>query len=126
MEATMSTSVYNTTNWGTKTYIMDGGLETTLIFENGYDLPEFAAFPLLDQDNGRAILRDYYLRYIQVARKNGHGFILEGPTYRASRSRGNKLGYDAAELKRINTEAISFLAGLKSIYADERLYRSGG
>ena len=64
----MSTSAYNTTNWGTKTYIMDGGLETTLIFENGYDLPEFAAFPLLDQDKGRDILRDYYLRYIHVAR----------------------------------------------------------
>ena len=115
----MSTSVYNSTQLGTRTYIMDGGLETTLIFEHGYDLPEFAAFPLLDQAKGRDILRDYYLRYIHVARTNGYGFILEGPTYRASRSWGKKLGYNATELKRINTEAISFLNDLKQSFADE-------
>ena len=87
----MSTSTHDLTQLGTKPYIMDGGLETTLIFENGYDLPEFAAFPLLDQEKGRDILRDYYLRYIHVARKNGCGFILEAPTYRASSSWGQNL-----------------------------------
>jgi len=96
-----------------------GGLETTLIFENGYELPEFAEFPLLDQEEGRDILRDYYRRYIHVARKNGYGFILEGPTYRASSSWGRKLGYSPAELKRINTEAISLLIDLKNGFADE-------
>jgi len=28
-------------------YISDGGLETTLIFQEGFELPEFAAFDLL-------------------------------------------------------------------------------
>ena len=120
MEATMSSTTYNITKLGTRTYIMDGGLETTLIFRHGYDLPEFAAFPLLDQDKGRDILRDYYLRYIHVARKNGYGFILEGPTYRASSSWGDKLGYDAGDLKRINTEAIALLNELKTTFADEQ------
>ena len=45
----------------------DGGLETTLIFEMGFDLPEFASFPLLDSAEGRDALRDYYGRYIDVA-----------------------------------------------------------
>jgi S-methylmethionine-dependent homocysteine/selenocysteine methylase len=34
-------------------FLTDGGLETTLIFHDGRDLPEFAAFVLLDHDNGR-------------------------------------------------------------------------
>ena len=116
----MSTSSHNFIGLADQTYIMDGGLETTLIFEHGYDLPEFAAFPLLDQQKGRDILKDYYLRYMDVARKNRFGFILEGPTYRASSSWGEKLGYDHTELKRINTAAITLLTDLKNSFADDK------
>lgn len=31
-----------------KTFITDGGMETTLIFHHGLDLPHFASFVLLD------------------------------------------------------------------------------
>ena len=34
-------------------YLTDGGLETTLVFHQGLDLPDFAAFPLLDTEEGR-------------------------------------------------------------------------
>ena len=115
----MSTLADDFIHFESKPYLMDGGLETTLIFKNGYDLPEFAAFPLLDQEKGRDTLRDYYLSYIRVARKNGYGFILEGPTYRASSRWGQKLGYDSDGLKRINSEAITFLTELKNTFADE-------
>ena len=37
--------------------VTDGGLETDLIFNHGIDLPDFAAFPLLGQERGRALLR---------------------------------------------------------------------
>lgn len=114
----MSAYDYIHSQLGTKRFIMDGGLETTLIFENGIDLPEFAAFPLLDSQEGRDILRDYYLRYIDVAKKNECGFILEAPTWRSSRSWGTKLGYDDKALKRINTESISFLKNLKMMFED--------
>ena len=33
-------------------FISDGGLETTLVFLEGHDLPEFAAFDLLKNDDG--------------------------------------------------------------------------
>jgi lipoprotein-anchoring transpeptidase ErfK/SrfK len=33
--------------------LTDVGLETVLVFEEGLDLPHFAAFPLLDSDAGR-------------------------------------------------------------------------
>ncbi|MBE0583199.1 MAG: homocysteine S-methyltransferase family protein [Desulfofustis sp.] len=99
-------------------FISDGGLETTLLFENGIDLPEFAAFPLLEQSDGIDLLRDYYLRYIYLAKKNHCGFILESPTWRASRVWGEKLGYGPGELDRINTRAIEFLADLRDTLAD--------
>ena len=48
-------------------YLTDGGIETTLIFHNGVDLPEFAAFPLLADEGGREMLTAYYESYIQIA-----------------------------------------------------------
>ena len=34
-------------------FLTDGGLETTLIFHEGLELPEFASFDLLKNDDGR-------------------------------------------------------------------------
>ena len=34
-------------------FLTDGGIETTLIFDDGLDLPDFAAFVLLDDADGR-------------------------------------------------------------------------
>ena len=48
-------------------YVTDGGLETTLIFHTGIDLPDFAAFPLVDSGAGRAALADYYTPYLALA-----------------------------------------------------------
>ena len=52
-------------------YVSDGGLETDLIFNRGIDLPEFASFPLVEDERGRGLLRDYYDGYAAVARKAG-------------------------------------------------------
>ena len=59
-----------------KTWVADGGLETDLIFSDGLDLPHFASFHVFDTDEGRAILAQYYDRYIEVARRSGTGFVL--------------------------------------------------
>ena len=40
--------------------LTDAGLETVLVFDEGIDLPQFASFPLVDSDEGRAALRRYY------------------------------------------------------------------
>ncbi|MFC6345146.1 hypothetical protein ACFP8W_24400, partial [Nocardioides hankookensis] len=63
-----------------RSYVSDGGLETDLIFHHGVDLPEFASFPLVEDDRGRALLRDYYDGYAAVARRAGAGLTLESPT----------------------------------------------
>ena len=40
--------------------VTDGGLETDLIFNRGFDLPHFAACVLLDRADGVAALREYF------------------------------------------------------------------
>ena len=50
-----------------KLFLTDGGLETTLVFHDKMELPHFAAFDLMTSVDGRARLRDYFLRYIAIA-----------------------------------------------------------
>ena len=85
-------------------FLSDGGLETTLIFHNKVELPCFAAFDLLKTPAGRELLRDYYARYIAIARSHTLGFILESPTWRANSDWGEKLGYTDTELTAVNRE----------------------
>lgn len=95
-------------------FLTDGGMETSLIFNDGVDLPHFASFVLLDKAEGRALLTKYYESYLAIARDNGLGFVLDTPTWRANADWGTKLGYDAAALKAINVNSIAFLKGLRA------------
>lgn len=103
-------------------FLSDGGLETTLIFENEIDLPQFAAYPLLDEPAGRDALRAYYRRHAGIADRHGQGFIFESPTWRASTDWGRSLGHDPAALRRLNRAGVALIAevqaefpGLKSV-----------
>ena len=53
--------------------LTDGGIETTLIFHDGLELPHFASFMLLESTAGRAALIRYFESYVEVARKHGDG-----------------------------------------------------
>ena len=102
-----------------KPYLTDGGLETTLIFHYGYDLPCFAAFPLLDDDKGRADLETYYKSYVDVAKASATGFVLDVPVWRASGDWGGELGYDQADLNRVNREGAEFAGALRDDWETE-------
>ena len=65
-------------------FLTDGGTETTLIFHDGFDLPEFAAFTLLDNEAGSQGLRRYFRTYAELAKRHGVGLVLESATWRAS------------------------------------------
>jgi len=97
-------------------FLTDGGLETTLIFHNKIDLPHFAAFDLLRDAGGRETLRQYYLPYIESARRNGAGFILDSATWRASPDWGAKLGYSEQALDAVNRDGIDLLLELRAAY----------
>lgn len=93
--------------------LTDSGLETSLIFHDGLDLPCFASYPLLGTAEGRRRLAAYFRRHLAIAADHGMGFLLEAPTWRASRDWGARLGHGADELRRLNQAAIAFLADLR-------------
>ena len=86
--------------------LTDAGIETVLLFDEGFDLPSFAAFPLLDDPTGRAALAAYARSFLELAGSHGAGFVLETPTWRANPSWGLGLGYDAESLRRIAFDAV--------------------
>jgi homocysteine S-methyltransferase len=95
-------------------FLGDGGLETTLIFHEGVNLPYFAAFDLLKDDAGTAILRRYFARYAGLAQSRGLGAVLESPTWRANPDWAAKLGYDAPALADANRRGIALLAAVRT------------
>ena len=97
-------------------FLTDGGIETTLIFQDGLELPYFAAFHLLRDAASRPFLVKYYERYIEIARAGRTGFILESPTWRASADWGAKLGYTAADIAQVNAESIKLMHDLREAY----------
>lgn len=90
-------------------FLTDGGLETTLVFDDGIDLPHFAAFYIIKSKDGRQRLREYFDPYIDIARKAGAGFILETPTWRANTDWCQRLGYSASTLEEVNRDAITLM-----------------
>jgi S-methylmethionine-dependent homocysteine/selenocysteine methylase len=97
-------------------FMTDGGLETTLIFEEGFDLPEFAAIELLRSKRGAEALASYYAGYAELASELGLGFVLESPTWRASPAWAARLGYSASELEQLNRRAISLMEEIRDRY----------
>jgi S-methylmethionine-dependent homocysteine/selenocysteine methylase len=95
-------------------FLCDGGLETSLIFQRGIDLPLFAAFPLLDDADGRAVLRDYFAPFLAAARERGAGFLLDTVTWRANPDWAAQIGYDAVALDRVNRDAVVFAQELRA------------
>ncbi len=100
-------------------FLTDGGLETTLVFHEGLDLPYFAAFDLLKNAAGEAALRKYFLGYVALAKQHGVGFVLESATWRASADWGTKLGYSAATLAGANRRAVELLQRIRAEHATE-------
>jgi len=101
-------------------FLTDGGLETILVFHEGLELPQFAAFALLKNDNGREQLYKYYSTYAAIARDHKVGFILESDTWRASSEWGKKLGYSKEALVDINRKAIELLQDIRIEYENKK------
>ncbi len=102
---------------GDSSFLTDGGLETTLVFHYGIDLPCFAAFPLVMTEEGQDTLRTYFTPYLETARKRNVGFILDTVTWRTNRDWGMKLGYSAEELADVERRSVAFACELREAYA---------
>ena len=81
-------------------FLTDGGMETTLIFHDGIDLPHFAAFVLLDTAEGREQLKPYYEALSRGRRASTAPASCSTARHGAPiRIGAHKLGYDAAALQ---------------------------
>ena len=100
-----------------KSYLTDGGLETTLIFHKNISLNYFAAFELLRNEEGRKALEEYYKPYLSLAEKYQLGFVIESPTWRSNADWGFKLGYTHDELFALNKQSINFIREIAEPFA---------
>ncbi|MDO9398398.1 MAG: homocysteine S-methyltransferase family protein [Herbiconiux sp.] len=80
-----------------------------LVFHEGFELPAFAAFPLLRDATGRDALTRYYSGFLDLATETGLPFVFDTATWRANRDWGERLGFSPAELDAVNTEAVAFV-----------------
>lgn len=95
-------------------FLTDGGLETTLIFHDGLDLPLFAAFDALTYDKGREALTGYFATYAKLALQYNTGVVLESATWRASTDWAQQLSYSDDALDKMNREAIALLVDTRN------------
>lgn len=101
-------------------FMTDGGLETTLIFLEGQELTDFAAFHLFKTPEGENALRTYFQTYASLARRFDVGLILETPTWRANADWGERLGYGPDDLVAVNSTSIRLLEGIRNAYQTSR------
>ena len=101
---------------GDALFVTDGGIETVLIFNEGIELPDFAAFDLFRRPGGEAALRRYYAAYVRIAMQFRAGMVLESATWRASADWGRKLGYNAVQLDAV----VEDQRGLDAAVGDEQ------
>jgi S-methylmethionine-dependent homocysteine/selenocysteine methylase len=97
-------------------FLSDGGIETTLVFLEGHELPCFAAFHLFKDSAGELALRKYFASYAQLAKDHAVGCVLESATWRASADWGAKLGYSADQLRDVNRRAVALLHEVRAQY----------
>ena len=101
---------------GQQVFLTDTGLETTLIFRDGFDLPSFASFVLLTSEEGRERLSQYYRTHADIANSVGAGFIFESVGWRANKDWGDQLGYSTASLNQANRDSIDLMAVVQREY----------
>ena len=96
--------------------LTDSGMETTLMFHDGYELPHLAAFDLLRSKSGTDWLRAYYSRHAELATEQGYGFVLETPTWRANPDWADLIGYSPDAMQAIYSDAVELLFELRETH----------
>ena len=99
-------------------FLTDGGLETYLIFLRDRELPQFAAFDLLKDDEGTEELRSYYEHYLDLA-----GSVEPGSCSRARHGARARTGRRRSATRPtsstgMNRKAIGLMEELREAYRD--------
>ena len=90
-----------------RTFLTNAGTETYLLFQQGFELPEFCAFLIHEDDSEWTNLAQNYLAPIlKTAAENGYGLMLDALVWRAQPDFLKKLGRNQEELDSINKRAV--------------------
>jgi homocysteine S-methyltransferase len=100
-------------------YLSEGGTETEIMYKYGFDLPQFAMFPLLDIPEAVSKMQGMYHSYLDVVAKHGMCALIGGLDYRASPDWGDLLGYSPEGLSEVNHKAINFLREIADEYVSD-------
>ncbi len=100
-------------------FLTDGGIETNLLFNEGLDLPHFAAFHLLNDSKAHDAIQRWFHAHCQIAKTHKVGFILEALTWRASIDWAMKLGYSKEGLNEIIHRAVEMFSSFRDQYENE-------
>lgn len=100
----------------TNIFLINGGLETTLMYKHKVDVPYFSCLTLFENEETKKLIYNYYVDYVQLAQKNNVYYILDTPTWRFNKDWGTKLGYNEQDLVQKNIDAIGYLSDLKKTY----------
>ena len=105
-------------------FLTDGGIETTLIFHRGLDLPP-SRRSSCSRTSGGPRSSGATTRPTSSWRASARrGFVLESPTWRASPRWAEELGYPPERARRANRKAIELMEELREGAAAGRTGRS--
>lgn len=88
----------NLPQMGGKLFLTDSGMETSLIYHQGIELPHFASFDLMKDAQGRGIVEAYYAKHAELAKAKCLGFVLETPTCAPTR-----IGARRSAIRKVNS-----------------------
>ncbi|MEL1251192.1 homocysteine S-methyltransferase family protein [Aurantiacibacter gilvus] len=89
-------------------FLTDGGLETWLFFQQGFEAPEFAALTLIDDPAARAALDNYFDHFLSIAEQARTGFVLDTNTWRGCPVWAEKLGVTDQQLLAMSARSVEF------------------
>ena len=95
-------------------FLTDGGFETWLFFQRGFEAPQFAAIVLMDNDEARQAMRSYFDGFLTMAESARTGFVLDTNTWRGCTRWGPELNKSASELLRLTRDAVSFAEEIRA------------
>ena len=91
-----------------RTFLTNAGTETYLVFQQGFDLPEFCAFVVHEDDEAwDALQRSQLWPTLQTAADNNCGLIQDVLVWRAHPDFLAKLGRSLEELNTVNARAVA-------------------
>ncbi|MEQ9153907.1 homocysteine S-methyltransferase family protein [Roseitalea porphyridii] len=101
-----------------RTYLTDGGFETSMLFLEGFDLPAFAACVLLEDDAARTAMNRYFDRFLAMAETARTGFVLDTNTWRSGTHWADAVGRTPAQMRDLTRAAVRFAMAIRERWQD--------